>query len=407
MTLTAAKIKSKAKPRSKQWAMYDSKGLRLLVMPTGSKYWRYNYRFAGKNKTLAIGVYPDISLANARTARDDAKALLAQGIDPGHEKKLKKFGLAQQSEATFQAIASEWFEVKMCDKSESHRKRTWSALNRDLFPVIGNRPIATISAQELLYALRKIESRGAIETAHRAKQTAGQIFRYAIATGRAERDPSPDLKEALRSPKKTHLAAITDPNQVGRLLLAIDEFRGTPTVKTALLLSPILFVRPGELRHMEWREINWEEECWEIPASKMKMRRPHVVPLPKQAIRLLKEIQLTNGRGRFVFPSARGASRPLSENGVRTALRTLGYSNDEMTPHGFRAMARTILDEVLGFRVDWIEHQMAHAVKDTNGRAYNRTSHLPERKQMMQDWADYLDGLKVEADSHNDSPGAL
>jgi integrase len=269
------------------------------------------------------------------------------------------------------------------------------ALEKDLFPQIGNRPISEITAPDLLMALRKIEARGAVETAHRAKQTAGQIFRFAIATGRAERDPSSDLKGALMNPKKKHLAAITEPKEVGKLLVAMDGFRGTPVVKTALLLSPLLFCRPGELRHMEWTEINWEEERWELPAEKMKMKQPHLVPLSKQALELLREHEKLTGRGRYVFPSARGASRPLSENGVRTALRTLGYDNDTMTPHGFRAMARTILDEVLNFRVDWIEHQLAHAVRDANGRAYNRTAHMEGRREMMQGWADYLDNLRT------------
>ena len=237
--------------------------------------------------------------------------------------------------------------------------------------------------------------------AHRAKQTAGQVFRYAVATGRAERDPSGDLRGALKTKTKKHYAAITDPAEVARLLLAIDAFQGTSTVKAALQLSPLLFQRPGEIRGMEWAEINWEEERWEIPADKMKIRQPHIVPLCTQSIDLLKGLHRLTGRGRYVFPSARGASRCLSENGVRSALRTMGYDNDTMTPHGFRAMARTIMDEVLNYRVDWIEQQLAHAVRDANGRAYNRTAHLPQRKDMMQGWADYLDNLKAQATAGN------
>jgi integrase len=246
-------------------------------------------------------------------------------------------------------------------------------------------------------ALRKIEDRGALETAHRAKQTAGQVFRYAVATGRAERDPTGDLKGALGNPKGRHLAAITDPKEVGKLLVAMKGYTGTQVVKAALLLSPLLICRPGELRHMEWTEVKWEENSWELPGEKMKTKQPHVVPLSTQALDLLRELKKLTGNGRYVFPSARGASRPLSENGVRTALRTLGYDNNTMTPHGFRAMARTILDEVLDFRVDWIEHQLAHAVRDTNGRAYNRTTHLEGRRQMMQKWADYLDWQSEKA----------
>jgi len=284
----------------------------------------------------------------------------------------------------------------MNDRSKSHRERTLRAMEKDLFPKLGNRPISEINAPELLATLRRIESRGAIETAHRAKQTAGQIFRYAVATGRAERDPSGDLKGALRNPKKRHLAAITEPKEVSKLLVAMDGFQGTPVVKTALLISPLLFQRPGEIRSMEWTEIDWELQQWQIPEHKMKIRRPHIVPRSTQAISRRKDLEPVPGRGKFVFPSARGGSRCLSENGVRTALRTLGYGNETMTPHGFRAMARTLLDEVLKVRVDIIEHQLAHAVKDPTGRAYNRTSFIEDRQLMMQSWADYLDKLREQ-----------
>jgi integrase len=298
-------------------------------------------------------------------------------------------------------VATEWYETKMGDKSDSHRDRTLRLLKNDLYPPLGSRPINQIEPPELLMALRKIEARGAVDMAHRAKQTAGQVFRYAVATGRAERDPSADLKDALKSRTKKHYPAITEPKEVGKLLIAIDAYEGTPVVKTAMQLSPILFQRPGEIRAMEWNEINWEAEQWELPAEKMKMGQPHIVPLPTQAIDLLKELHLFTGGGKYVFPSARGASRSLSDNGVRVALRTMGYDNNTMTPHGFRAMARTILDEVLNYRVDYIEHQLAHAVKDANGRAYNRTSHIAKRKIMMQKWADYLDNLKIQAKAGN------
>ena len=385
----------------KPYRVSDEKGLYIEVYPNGSKYWRLKYRTHGKEKRLAIGVYPDVTLAQARESRDIARRQLAQGIDPSEHKQAAKAARQEAADNSFEVIALEWFNRKLADKSENHRDRTLRALKKDLFPVIGKRPIESITPPELLKALRKIEARGAIETAHRAKQTAGQIFRYAVATGRAERDPSGDLKGALATPGKTHLAAITDPKEVGKLMLAIEGFTGTPTVKAALQLSPLLFCRPGELRHMEWAEINWEDKQWELPATKMKMKQPHIVPLSKQALTILEEIHRLNGSRRYVFPSARGASRPLSENGVRTALRTLGYTNEQMTPHGFRAMARTILDEVLGFRVEWIEHQLAHAVKDANGRAYNRTTHLKQRRDMMQQWADYLDSLKLEASTPN------
>jgi len=398
--LTATQVKS-AKAKQGAYKLYDEKGLFLLVHPNGSKYWRQKYRFAGKEKMLALGVYPGVSLARARNKRDEVRKLLDNDVDPGQVKKAQKLVRAQQANDSFQTIATEWCQTKMSQRSPSHQNRTWRALQRDMFPDIGNRPIAQITAPELLMVLRKIESRGAIETAHRAKQTAGQIFRYAIATGRAERDPSSDLKGALKNPNKKHLAAITDPKEVGRLLLSMDGYVGTPTVKTALLLSPLLFVRPGELRHMEWNEINWEESRWDISATKMKMKQPHIVPLCKQTTALLIEQQKLTGEGRYVFPSARGKSRSLSENGVRTALRTLGYGNDDMTPHGFRAMARTILDEVLNYRVDYIEHQLAHAVRDVNGRAYNRTAHIEGRRDMMQGWADYLDNLRIQTMAGN------
>ncbi|TGD74152.1 DUF4102 domain-containing protein [Mangrovimicrobium sediminis] len=396
MPLTATEVKQ-AKPGAKPRKLADGRGLYLLVQPNGAKYWRYKYRYAGKEKSLALGVYPEVSLKEARRAHQKARDRLTENTDPGEVRKVEKLTRHLASAESFEAIAREWFATRMVEKSVSHRERTLRALEKDLFPALGNRPIAAINAPELLAALRRIESRGAVETAHRAKQTAGQVFRFAVATGRAERDPSGDLKGALKNPKKKHLAAITDPAELGCLLQAMEHFQGTPVVKTALLLSPLLFQRPGEIRSMEWAEINWEEKRWELPAEKMKMRLPHIVPLSTQAAALLRALHPLTGRGRYVFPSARGASRCLSENGVRTALRTLGYSNDTVTPHGFRATARTLLDEVLGYRVDWIEHQLAHAVKDTNGRAYNRTTHLEGRREMMQRWADYLDTLKVAA----------
>lgn len=393
MALTATAVKH-AKSTEKQYKLFDGRGLFVLVHPNGSKYWRFKYRYAGKEKLLSLGVYPDVSLADARERHQQARKTIANGIDPGEVLKVEKLTRHLATADTFEALAREWFNVKMCDRSKSHQDRTMRALEKDLFPVLGGRPVSSITPPELLAALRRIEARGAIETAHRAKQTAGKIFRYGVATGRAERDPSADLKGALKNPDKKHLASITDPAEVGRLILAIDGFRGTPVVRAALRLSPLLFQRPGEIRHMEWTEIDWGAKRWEIPLEKMKMRQPHIVPLSKQSVVILQEIRTLTGRGQYVFPSARGASRCLSENGVRTALRTMGYDNDTMTPHGFRAMARTLLDEVLGFRVDWIEHQLAHAVKDPNGRAYNRTAHLEGRAEMMQAWADYLDGLR-------------
>ena len=400
MPLTATAVRQ-ALPKAKAYKLSDGHGLFLLVNPKGAKYWRYKYRYGGKEKTLALGVFPEVSLKDARVAHQEARTKLDKGVDPSEERRVQKLTRNLAAADSFEAVALEWFGKVMPDKSESYRIRTRRILEKDLFPVIGQRPVGAIKPPEMLAALRRIEARGANDIAHRAKQTAGQIFRYAVVTGRAERDPSADLKGALAPRQKQHHAAITDPDEVGRLMVAIDGFTGTPVVKTAVQLSALLFQRPGEIRAMEWAEINWDQARWEIPAAKMKMRAPHIVPLSRQALELLEELHLLTGRGRYVFPSARGASRCLSENTVRIALRAMGYDKDTMTAHGFRAMARTILDEVLGCRVDWIEHQLAHAVRDANGRAYNRTAHLEGRARMMQQWADYLDQLKTQASAGN------
>ncbi|MCG8536181.1 MAG: integrase arm-type DNA-binding domain-containing protein [Pseudomonadales bacterium] len=394
MPLTALAVKQ-AKPREKDYKLSDGGGMYLLVTKKGGKYWRLKYRFAGKEKVLAMGVYPTVTLEEAREQRAKAKKLLPN-TDPNSIKRETRAANIEASENSFKIVATEWFNNHMTHKSDSHRTRTWRLLKNDLFPPLGRRPIADISPPELLKALRRVESRGAVDTAHRAHQTSGQVFRYAIATGRAERDPSADLRGALKVHVKKHHAAITEPKELGKLLSSIEAFSGTPVVKAALELSALLFVRPKELRHMEWEEIDWDQALWQIPAEKMKMKQPHIVPLSTQAITILEEIHSLTGRGKYVFPSARGASRPLSENGVRVALRTMGYDNNTMTAHGFRATARTILDEVLCFRVDLIEHQLAHTVRDPNGRAYNRTKHLPQRVEMMQKWADYLDSLRSQ-----------
>ena len=400
--LTAMAVKN-AKPKDgKAYKLQDGGGMYLLVSTAGRRYWRYDFRFANKRKTLALGVYPDVSLAAARAAHQAAREILATGRDPSEVKKVDRITRHLAAADSFEVVAREWFGQFLTEKSKSYRDRTLRILEKDLFPHLGSRPISTISAPELLAVLRRIESRGAIDIAHRAKQTSSQVFRFAVVTGRAERDPSQDVTGALKTRRKKHHAAITDPNEVGRLLLAIDGYQGRQVVKTALEISPLLFQRPGEIRHMEWTEINWEEARWEIPAEKMKMRVPHIVPLPTQALALLERIKPISGhRSRYVFPGERGASRPLSENGVRTALRAIGYANDQMTPHGFRAMARTILDEVLGYRVEWIEAQLAHSVRDANGRAYNRTTYLKDRSKMMQSWANYLDTLRAQASGGN------
>ena len=393
--LTATAV-SNAKPETKTYNLSDGGGLYLLVKPNRTKAWRFNYRFNGKQKTLAIGVFPDVSLKTAREKHKEARENLANDIDPSSQKKAMKAAKQSESANNFEVVAEEWTRTRG-KKAISTEKRQQALLKKDLFPYLGNRPIADINTPEVLKVLRKIETRGAIETAHRAKRLLGQVFRFAIVTGRAERDPSADLKDALAQPTKTHFKSITEPAEVGPLIAAINNYQATPVVMAALRLTPLLFCRPGELRHLEWNEVNLDEARIELPATKMKTKEPHIIPLATQAIDILNELQLITARSKFVFPSARGNSRPLSENGVRTALRTLGYSNEQISPHGFRAMARTILDEILNFPVDWIEHQLAHSVKDANGRAYNRTKHLEQRRGMMQKWADYLNELAASA----------
>lgn len=381
------------KPADKTQTFADGYGLYLVVFKSGGTYWRYRYRFAGKQKELALGVYPDISLSEARKQHRIAYNLVADGIDPSEERREQKQEAIRNEENQFAAIAREWLDVHMSDKTEHHKRRAERLLLEDLGG-LAQRPIDAIKAPELLAELRKIENRGHIDTARRTRQLAAQLFTYAIATGRAERNIADDLAGTLKKARTENRAAITDPIVLGKLLSDMEHSTSGIVVKTAMLLTPMLFQRPGEIRAMEWSEINFTEKTWEIPAEKMKMRLPHVVPLPDQAIELLKAIQPYSGRHRYVFPSVRGASRCLSENGVRMALRDLGYGNDMVTPHGFRATARTLLDEVLRYRVDLIEHQLAHAVRDTNGRAYNRTSFLEDRAEMMQSWADYLDKLR-------------
>ncbi|MGA3281604.1 MAG: integrase arm-type DNA-binding domain-containing protein [Smithella sp.] len=382
----------KAKSKDKNVTLFDGGGLFLLVTPSGGKLWRFKYRYNGKEKLLAFGSYPEISLFDARRSRDDARRLLANNIDPGAVRKAQKQAKTELTE-TFEIIAREWHARYAPTWKPRHAEGLITRLQRDVFPYLGARPIKEIKAPELLTVLRRIESRGALETAHRARSVCGQIFRYALATGRTERDPVADLKGALPPVQTINRAAITEPTKVGKLLRAIDGYQGSFVVQCALKFAPLVFVRPGELRHAEWEEINFENAEWNIPAGKMKMKDPHLVPLSKQAIEILTELKKLTGTGRYVFPG-RTSERPMSDNAILAALRNMGYTKEEMSGHGFRAMARTILDEVLQIRPDFIEHQLAHAVRDPNGRAYNRTSHLDERRKMMQTWADYLDELK-------------
>lgn len=394
--LTDMAIK-KAKAEAKPYKMTDGAGLYLLVEPKGSKYWRMFYRYAGKQKTLAIGVYPDVSLADARARCHEARKLLANNVDPSAAKQAQKVAIVVQSESSFEAIAREWFKRHSPNWKENHSSKIIARLEKDVFPWVGARPIAEITGPTLLAAIRRIENRGALETAHRALASCGQVFRYAVATGRAERDPTGDLRGALPPVRKDkHFAAVTDPKKVGELMRDIDGYQGSYIVKSAFKLSPLLFVRPGELRKMEWVELDLDKAEWIIPAEKMKMGVTHIVPLARQAVEVLREIQHLTGSGKYVFHGERDHDRPMSDNAIRSALRRMGWANDEMTPHGFRAMASTILDN-MGYKQEWLERQLAHEEQNKIKAAYKRDAwrmYLPERTAMMQAWADYLDKLK-------------
>ena len=387
-----------AKPGDKAKKMFDGGGLYLEISPKGGKWWRLKYRFDGKEKRLSLGVYPDVSLKDARERRDEARKLLANDIDPSQNRKAKKAAKAERASNSLEVVAREWFAKHEPNWSPNHANRIVRRLERDIFPWIGGSPVADITAPQLLEVIRRIEQRGALETAHRALGNCGQVFRYAVATGRAERDPTGDLKGALPPVKGTHFAAVTEPGKVAEVLRAIDAYEGTLPVRCALRLAPLVFVRPGELRHAQWADIDLDAAEWRYKVTKTNTQ--HIVPLSRQAVEILQELHPLTGRGRYVFPSARNprGDRPMSDNAMLAAMRRMGIGKEEMSGHGFRAMARTILDEVLGFRPDFIEHQLAHAVRDPNGRAYNRTAHLPERRRMMQEWADYLDRLKAGAE---------
>jgi integrase len=387
MSLTAAAIQV-AKPREKPYKLFDQGGLFLLVHPNGGRYWRLKYRMHGREKLLALGKFPDVSLAKARTRRDDARKLIADKTDPAVVKQTERTAEAE----TFKAIALEWLaKQKLAAATVEKAKWTFEQL---LFPEVGDHPIRQITAPQLLAALRKLEARGKIETAHRTTQRASQIFRYAIATGRAERDPAADLRGALTPLEVEHRAAITEPKRVGELLRAIDDYVGQPSTHYALRLAPFVFLRPGELRAAEWSEINLDAAEWRIPAERMKMRDSHYVPLSRQAIAILREIRPLTGSGPLVFPSLRTNTRPISEGTLNAALRRVGFSKEEMTGHGFRTIASTLLNEQ-GWHPDLIELQLAHAERNKVRAAYNRAQRLDERRKMMQAYADYLDGLKT------------
>jgi len=398
MALTSTAIKN-AKPGQKPYKLTDGRGMYLLVNKTG-KYFRLDYRFLGKRRTLALGVYPTVTLSEARTKREEAKKLIAQGIDPVQYKRDAKALQMDEATNSFESVSREWFTKNRHTWTEGHAGSILRRLEANVFPWLGPKPISAINAPDLLSTLRRIEDRGAVETAHRIKQTCGQIFRYAIATGRAERDPSADLKGALKPARSRHMAAITDPKQAGELLRAIAGYQGHIITRSALKLAPLTFVRPGELRKAEWREIDLEKSEWRIPAEKMKSRTMHIVPLAKQTRAVLKEIRPLTGRSKYVFPSLRTGRRPMSNNTVLAALRRMGYGKDEMTGHGFRAMASTILHEQ-GWPSDVIERQLAHAERNSIKAADNHAQHLPERRKMMQHWADYLDQIKNSDNKKN------
>lgn len=390
---------NKAKAKDKPYKLADGGGLFLLVTVAGGRLWRCKYRFADKEKVLSFGAYPAISLADARQRRDDAKKLLANGVDPGEMKKTLKAADKDIAADTFEAIARQWhLKFSTAGKwSTIHAADILHRLEKDIFPPLGSRPISEIKPKELLIVLERVASRGALDSAHRLRHHCGMIFRYAIVCGHAERDIAADLRGALPPVKGGHHAALTTPKTLAPLLRAIDDFTGSFVVKSALQLLPMLFCRPGELRGAEWSEINFDAGMWEIPAERMKMKQPHIVPLSRQAMEILKALQPLTGYGKYLFPCHRSPLRCMSDNALNGALRRLGFTKDEATAHGFRASARTILDEVLKVRPDFIEHQLSHSVRDALGTAYNRTTHLDERVKLMQLWADYLEGLKQGA----------
>ena len=390
-----------AKPQPKPYKLADERGMYLLVQPTGARLFRFNYRRpgTGKRNTLALGMFPDVSLRKARDRRDEARALLADGIDPGVKRRADK--AAQQATAadTFEVIAREFIARRLADKAESHRSKVQRRLELYVFPYLGKRPVSAITAPEIRAVLHRIESRGTLETAHRALQNIGQVIRYAIAAGRATFDPTPSLRGALQPVSRANMAAPTDPAAVGAILRALEAFRGGPVVQAAVNLLPLVFCRPGELRTMRWADVDLEAAQWSYTVSKTKTA--HVVPLSTQALAILRDLQSLTGHlpGGYVFPGGRSSLRPLSNAAINAALRRLGIdTKNELTGHGWRAVARTLLHEQLGFDPHVIEHQLAHAVPDALGTSYNRTKFLKERKAMMQRWADYLDTLRKGAD---------
>jgi len=378
-----------AKSRDKAFKLSDERGLFLLVMPTGSRLWRLKYRINGREKLISLGAYPDVTLKRAREKRDAARRLIADGVDPSVQRQAERAALAH----SFEGVAKEWLELQTKSLAPETISILSARLDSGLYPYIGSRPIAAITAQEVLTALRRIEARGKHETAHRVRALAGRVLRYAVATGRAQRDVAADLKGALAPVKSKNFASVTDPVRVGELMRAIHSYSGYPVTALALKLAPLVFVRPGELRGAEWSEFDLENAEWRIPGERMKMGEPHLVPLSRQALAILQELQPLARGGRYLFPSLLTRDRPMSDNTINAALRRMGYTTEEQTGHGFRSMASTLLNEQ-GFAPDVIELQLAHTERNKVRAAYNRAQRLPERRKMMQAWADYLDRLR-------------
>ncbi len=396
MPLTDVTIRN-ARPGDKPVRMFDGGGLYLEVSPAGGKLWRLKYRFDGKEKRLALGAYPEVGLKDARARRDEARKLLANDVDPGESRKAAKASRDGLAGDCFEPICREWLNKRKSEVEPAQHVKTLARMANDVFPWLGAKPITEITAPDVLAVLRRIDERGARYTAHRVRSEISQAFRYAVATGRAERDPCPDLKGAIPAAKETHFAAITTPKEVAELLRAIDAFRGTFVVKSALLLAPLLFIRPGELRQAEWSDFDMDKAEWRYLITKTKTE--HLVPLAPQAVAILRELHPLTGNGRYVFPGARDPHRPMSSAAINAALRRMGYdTKTEITGHGFRAMARTILHEELGIKPEAIEHQLGHAVPDNLGGAYNRTKFIDARRDMMNQWADYLEKLKAGAE---------
>jgi integrase len=406
MALTDVKARN-AKATDKPVKLYDTDGLFLLVAPvqkkSAGKRWRFKYRFDGKEKLLALGTYPEISLAEARKMRDEARKLVAKGIDPAQAKKAKRAAQEAARANTFKKLAAEWYDQRADILADKTKKMLKARLNRDIYPIIGDMPISDLTPKLILDGvLRPIENRGAIELAHRVRGLISQILRYGVACGACERDFTADLRGALKPIQRKHHAALDaetgtpDPAKVADLLRAIDTYDGSIIVKAALQLHPLVATRPGELRHAEWSEVDFDTATWAIPAGKMKMKNPHIVPLAPQALAILADLQPLTGSGKYLFPSVRSTARPISNNTLNAALRRLGYTKEEMVSHGWRAIFRTLADEILQERIDIIEAQLAHQVADTLGRAYNRTSFLKERRRLMDRWSNYLQKIKSD-----------